>query len=139
LHFEIRFLGEAIDPSYVVDPHKRKLKMSEFVLDKGHFKHVNVDKTALDARKDSQAQNKTETKTSNPEKKKVATDNKGKSNSTKNKKSNSTGAKKFHSVKSGETLSHIAVKYNTTVTNLCKLNGLSKNSTLQIGQKIRYK
>ncbi|MFM7813118.1 MAG: peptidoglycan DD-metalloendopeptidase family protein [Flavobacteriales bacterium] len=139
LHFEIRFLGEAIDPSYVVDPHKRKLKMSEFVLDKGHFKHVNVDKTALDARKDSQVQNKTETKTSNPEKKKVATDNKGKSNSTKNKKSNSTVAKKFHSVKSGETLSHIAVKYNTTVTNLCKLNGLSKNSTLQIGQKIRYK
>jgi murein DD-endopeptidase MepM/ murein hydrolase activator NlpD len=139
LHFEIRFLGEAIDPSYVVDAHQRKLKMSAFTLGKEHFKHVNVDKASVDARKDNQVDNKVDSQPTNSEKKQSKTEVKNKSNTNKNKKGSNTGAKKFHTVKSGDTLSHLAVKYNTSVTNLCKLNGLKSTSTLQIGQKIRYK
>lgn len=45
---------------------------------------------------------------------------------------------KIHTVKAGETLSGIAVKYNTTVDNLLKLNPDIKNKNLiRIGQKIR--
>ena len=139
LHFEIRFLGEAIDPSYVVDAHQRKLKMSAFTLGKEHFKHVNVDKASVDARKDNQVDNKVDSQPTNSEKKQSKTEVKNKSNTNKNKKGSNTGAKKFHTVKSGDTLSHLAVKYNTSVTNLCKLNGLKSTSTLHIGQKIRYK
>lgn len=46
---------------------------------------------------------------------------------------------KYHIVKSGNTLSYIAVKYGTTITNLCRLNGISRNSILQIGQRIRVR
>ncbi len=43
---------------------------------------------------------------------------------------------KYHIVKSGDVLSRIAVKYNTTVTSICKLNGISSRSTLRIGQRL---
>mgnify|MGYP000888117091 CR=1 FL=1 len=42
-------------------------------------------------------------------------------------------------VKKGETLSHIAVNYSTTVSKLCALNGIKPNSLLQIKQKLRVK
>lgn len=43
----------------------------------------------------------------------------------------------IYRVKSGDTLSKIAGKYETTVPQLCKLNHLKETSVLQIGQDIR--
>ena len=51
----------------------------------------------------------------------------------------SDNALAIHRVKKGETLSRIAVIYGTTVDELCTLNGLSKTSTLAIGQAIRFR
>ena len=45
----------------------------------------------------------------------------------------------YHRVRSGETLSHIAKRYGTTVNRLCALNKIKQTSILQIGQKIRYR
>ena len=42
-----------------------------------------------------------------------------------------------HSVKKGDTLSSIARKYRTSVSKLCKLNGINQNSVLHLGQKIK--
>lgn len=42
-----------------------------------------------------------------------------------------------YAIRSGDTLSKIAARYGTTVEDLCKLNGLSKTSILQIGQEIK--
>jgi LysM repeat protein len=44
-----------------------------------------------------------------------------------------------HRVKKGETLGRIAIIYGTTVDELCKLNGISRTSTLSIGQAIRFR
>jgi len=46
---------------------------------------------------------------------------------------------RYHKVKRGDTLSLIAKRYHTTVTQLCKLNRLNKNATLKIGRTIRYR
>ena len=43
----------------------------------------------------------------------------------------------YYQVKSGDTLSKIAIKNETSVANLCKLNGISKNTVLRIGQTLR--
>lgn len=43
----------------------------------------------------------------------------------------------YHRVKSGETLSKIARMYGTTVSQLCRLNGIKATTTLRIGQAIR--
>jgi len=45
----------------------------------------------------------------------------------------------YHYVKKGDTLGHIAMKYGTSVSTLCKLNRLTSKSLLQIGQKIRIR
>lgn len=49
------------------------------------------------------------------------------------------GTAAYHRVKKGDTLGSIARKYHTSVERLCKLNGIRKNKTLSIGQRIRYK
>lgn len=43
----------------------------------------------------------------------------------------------FHRVKSGDTLGAISRKYGTTVSELCRLNGLKSTSVLRIGQSLR--
>ncbi len=50
-----------------------------------------------------------------------------------------TGTSQYHTVRSGDTLSAIAVRYGTTVTSLCNLNNISRTSILRIGQKIRVR
>jgi len=39
-----------------------------------------------------------------------------------------------HKVKSGDTLSGLAKKYQTTVSNICKLNGIKSTTMLRVGQ-----
>ena len=46
---------------------------------------------------------------------------------------------RYHRVRSGETLSHIARRYGTSVSALCRLNRISRSSVLQIGQRVRYR
>ena len=49
------------------------------------------------------------------------------------------GSAQYHTIVSGDTLSGIAVKYHTTVNALCALNGISRNSILHLGKKLRVK
>ena len=51
----------------------------------------------------------------------------------------SAGGSQYHTIKSGDTLSGIAKRYHTSVDKLCKLNGITKSTTLRIGKKIRVK
>ena len=44
---------------------------------------------------------------------------------------------RYYTIRSGDTLSKIALKAGTTVSNLCRLNGLKSTSILRIGRTIR--
>ncbi len=57
----------------------------------------------------------------------------------KNVTKNAANKSKTQIVKKGDTLSKIAKQNNTSVDKLCKINHLSKTSTLKIGQKIVVK
>jgi murein DD-endopeptidase MepM/ murein hydrolase activator NlpD len=46
---------------------------------------------------------------------------------------------KWHRVRSGNTLGHIARKYGSSISSLCRLNGISRNSILRIGQRLRVR
>lgn len=46
---------------------------------------------------------------------------------------------RYHKVRQGETLSHIAKRYGTTVNNLCKLNHISRTTIIRPGRAIRYR
>ena len=44
-----------------------------------------------------------------------------------------------HRIKSGDTLSSIAKKYRTSVTQLCRLNGIKTNKVLKVGSVLRVR
>lgn len=41
-----------------------------------------------------------------------------------------------HTIRSGDTLGGLAAKYGTTVSNICKLNNISRSTTLRIGRRL---
>ena len=109
LHFEVRYLGEPINPNniFAITDSSFQLTSDEIQLSKSSFR-INHGEVHVHAH----------------------------SHKVKSKK-NSKGAK-FHKVKKGETLFAISRKYGIPVNKLCKINHISSRSKLSVGQKIKY-
>jgi murein DD-endopeptidase MepM/ murein hydrolase activator NlpD len=45
---------------------------------------------------------------------------------------------KYCTIRKGDNLGRIAIRYHTSITKLCKLNRISRKTILRIGRKIRY-
>ena len=90
VHFEIRFLGNPINPEKLIDFEAYVPKQDSYLMVKANdFKYQTV-------------------------------------------------VPRYYTVKSGDTLSHIAARTGTSVAQLRKLNNLGQNSVIRPGQKIRY-
>ncbi len=48
-------------------------------------------------------------------------------------------SKKYHTVRSGDTLSRIAINNGTTVSAICRFNNIKSTSTLRLGQRLRVR
>ena len=115
LHFETRYMGYAINPMAIFDFANQTTHTDYYTFNK---------KTYTKARDYSPSWNV-----------RYAEEwSKSKTNSY-----SSTGSKKTHKVKKGESLGKIASKYGTTVSALCKLNGISTKSKIQPGKVLRVK
>lgn len=55
------------------------------------------------------------------------------------KSSNKSAEPQYHTIAEGDTLGHIAIKYDTSVKKLCELNNIEKDAILSIGKKLRVK
>lgn len=122
LHFETRYRGHAFDPEWIVDFEKGVLRKNVFVLKRSYLspysRYVpeNID--------DEEELYVTEEQIK-AEEERIAKER---------------AAMQYHTIRSGDTLSAIAVKYGTTVSKICALNnGLKPTTTLSIGRKIRVK
>ena len=113
LHFEMRYLGVALDPSKLID----------FTTFQPHDSIYH-----LDRKKAEWAQNNYGRSGSS----------RSASTSSRNSKARRSGSS-YHTVRRGDTLGSIARRYGTTVNRLCKLNGIRANTKLQIGKRIKYK
>ncbi len=47
--------------------------------------------------------------------------------------------KKYHRIRSGDTLGRISRRYHTTISAVCRLNGISRNKILRIGRMLRVR
>lgn len=125
LHWEIRWNDHAFDPLTIVDFGNYKLFKDtvvlypkDFVMTQSHKAYTYPPGTQSTATTTTTSTTTTTTTTA----------------------SNNSGMNvKVHIVRKGDTLSAIALKYGTTVDRLCQLNGISRTSTLQIGQKIKVR
>ncbi len=102
LHFEIRYMGNAINPENVLDCSTHDLVSDELSLTSSSFR-------------------------------KVAKGKEGRVSSGGGKASGNG----WYRVRSGDTLEKIARRNGTTINQLCKLNGISRNKVLHPGDKLR--
>lgn len=127
LHFETRLLGEYIDPSKLFDFEHQDVTGDYYVF-KGRGRGVLLGKH--DA-------NHTTAEGDVAQAEEAVT---YQSSETAQSSRNSRAAHntRIHKVRSGETLSSIARKHQTTVAKLCRANGITVKTKLRIGQILRY-
>ncbi len=113
LHFEIRYLGQALDAQDFIDFEKGELKANYFVLRKSDVEN-KYDLRALHARHKRDV---------------------GMARSGKYGKYPVKG--KVYRVRSGDTLGAIARKSGTTIKSICKKNKIKQTTILRVGQKLK--
>ena len=136
LHFEIRYMGKAMNPEYVVDCADHKLLCDELVLTPSYFSKrgsSHSSPSASDLHRINQ-----QAGTADNSKATVA-ENQQRDPSKPKPKPTSTSQAKYYKVRSGDTLSKIAARNGTTVKKLCKLNGIKETTVLQIGKRLRVR
>ena len=113
LHYETRYNGFAFDPQWLIDFKTGELRHRLFVLKKKYFNiYSNYEQDFEDEWK-----NEEDDKREEAERK----------------------AMKWHVIKSGDTLGRIAINNGTTVSAICKLNGITPKTVLKIGRRIRVR
>jgi len=111
LHFEIRFMGQPIDPSKFIAFEKFSLLNNEVLIDSATFENNKL------IRKQKQGdEGHSEAHYASVKK-----------------------AVKVHVVRPGDTLSAIARRHKTTVAKLCKLNKIKPTTILALGRKLKVK
>ncbi|MES2398263.1 MAG: M23 family metallopeptidase [Bacteroidota bacterium] len=115
LHFEIRYLGQAMDAEDFVDFANGTLKKNECMITKSDVEN-KYDLRSLHTR---HKKDLNYARSSGGGKKVIA------------------GKGKVYKVKSGDTLGRIAAKNHTTIKAICKKNGIKQTKVLQPGQRIK--
>lgn len=91
LHFEIRYLGGALNPNNIINFQNNTLLTDSLVVDHCSFEYLDdVQKT------------------------------------------------RYYCIRKGDSLSKISHKLGVPMSKLCKLNGITRKSTLRIGRRLRY-
>ena len=123
LHFELRYLGNPINPRDAIDFNTGKILDRTLVLTNANFRYQNIKFSKKSRGRDRYASSK-----------------KGKGKGKKSKAQTSKGGKgaKTVTVRKGDTLGAIARRNGTTVAKIQKLNGL-KGTLIRAGQKLRVR
>lgn len=111
LHFEVRFYDASINPEEIIDFTKKECKDENLMVHKGLFR---PGAKPTDAEEHGETQNL-------------------------NAQTIQAAQRKYYKVKSGDTLSEIASRNQTSVSKICQLNGIRPTATLQIGRSLRVK
>lgn len=113
LHFETRYQGFAFDPQWLIDFKTGDLRHRLFVLKKKYFSvYSNYEQDFEDEWKNEEEDKKEDAE---------------------------RAAMKWHTIRSGDTLGRIAINNGTTVSAICKLNGITPKTILKIGRRIRVR
>ena len=110
LHFETRYKEQPFNPRLLIDFNAKKLNSDTLLLTQQCFKFSKNKKSTI---------------------------TKSKITHSKYLAQNKNGKNKIHVIQKGDTLFSLARKYNTTVDQICQINGIERNDILHLGQKIK--
>jgi len=111
LHFELRFLGRSINPTYVVDFENKVCHKDQYMV------IVNT--------------------LGRPGQKLAANTSAKYTPSKKGTNKYATGTVKYYRIRKGDTLSKIAKAHGLSITKLCSLNSMKTSEKLKIGKSLR--
>lgn len=112
LHFELRYKGSPINPQDIINFDKQTLISDTLILTALNFNYSRV-------RSSRNINHNSYNRTTN--------------------KNITSASSKTYTVKKGDTLGAIAIRNHTTVSRLCKLNGIKPTTILRIGMKIKIR
>ncbi len=129
LHFETRYCDQSFDPEFLFDFENGMLRYQTFALNRDYFSIYSRASELLEEDDEpdlantllAEADDSTMIRAAQP------------------KPASATGAPVYHIVKKGDILGRIAPKYGTTIARICQLNGIDRNSTLRLGQRLRVR
>ena len=113
LHFETRYYGQSFDPERLINFKTGELRRDFFLLKKGYFSIYSKDEQDFNAEEERYSAEKKEAALS--------------------------AEKRYYKVRSGDYLGLIAKRNHTTVSAICRLNGIKSTTVLQIGRVLRVK
>ena len=113
LHFETRYYGHSFDPERLIDFKSGVLCRETFLLRKSFFSIYSHAGQDFEDEIANEEQDKQEAA--------------------------AKAAERYHVIRSGDTLGALARKYGTTVTNICRLNGIKSTTVLRIGRRLRVR
>ncbi len=113
LHFETRYYGQAFDPERLIDFKNGMLCRETFLLKKSFFSIYSNAGQDFDDEVANEEQDK--------------------------KEAAEKAAMRYHKIRSGDTLGALAIKYGTTVSAICRLNGIKSTTILRIGRTLRVR
>lgn len=99
LHFETRLLGQAFDPTRIIDFNAHQLKHEQVFINHTWFPYI----------------------------------------STSGKSVTPVSSRVYHKIRSGDTLYGLSRRYGVSVNQICRLNGISRNTILRIGRTLRIR
>ena len=113
LHFETRYDGFAFDPQWLIDFKTGELRHRLFIMKKKYFDiYSNYEQDFEDEWKNEEDDRREEAE---------------------------RAAMRWHTVRSGDTLGRIAINNGTTVSAICKLNGITPKTILKVGRRLRVR
>lgn len=124
LHFETRLCGVALNPALLFDFRNQDVTGDYFIFKKSSYERESAEATRLRGKIGNGRYDRADVKGSN--------------NDDNASKDNSIAQLSYYKVKSGDTLFSISRQRGVSIETLCKLNRISKNASLRLGQIIRF-
>ncbi len=129
LHFETRYRGAAFDPSWLIDfetgtLRHRLLRIRSWYFNPNQRYVQSIDDEDEIFRTDEEDRLLAEEQAKKEAAARAAAE---------------AAAMRYHTVRNGDTLYGIALKYGTTVKSICQLNGIKETTVLQVGRRLRVR
>ena len=139
LHFEVRYMGKAINPEYIADCVNHRLYSDDIVLTPAYFRKVGSSHSSPDLSELRRVNSRAGSAANTPATVAQTQPRTATTRPTPPPKKPAKPAAQYYTIKKGDTLGKIAQRHHTTVKKLCQLNGLKENTPLRIGRRIRVR
>lgn len=135
LHFEMRYKDQTFDPEFLIDFENGLLRYETFTLEKSFF---NINSRASEILEDAEEDyeilsdllRESPDSAANIFIEKQVEEERARIEESK---------AVYHVVKSGDMLGKIATRYGVSVSQICRLNNMSKTTILRVGRRLRVK